>query len=154
MPEYNPQLIEITALNFSIVYDLKYESKNEGYAFIERTIDDWNSGTNKFSALGESLWGLISETALIGICGLNRDPYTSVQNVGRVRHLYIRPKYRRNGYATVLILKIISEARHHFDELRLFTDNPAAAVFYESLGFQRANDLKVSHIISFTNTLS
>lgn len=149
MPPHDLQLTEITHLNFSLVHGLRDEAIGEGYAFIERTIGDWNNGNNKFSAPGESLWGLISGTALIGIGGLNRDPYTSDPNIGRVRHLYIRPNYRRNGYASALMLKIIYEAKQHFTVLRLFTDNPASSVFYETLGFQRADDFKVSHIMKF-----
>jgi len=147
---YNhPQLIAITDLNFFLVHDLETEAKREGYAFVERTIDDWHNGNNKFSAPGENLWGLVLGTDLIGMGGLNRDPYTAMPDIGRVRHLYIRPQYRRHGYATMLMLKIISDARQHFAALRLFTDNPAAAVFYETLGFQRTDGVKVSHIISF-----
>lgn len=148
----DPRLIKITDLNFSLVYGLKHESMQEGYAFIERTIDDWNSGDNKFAAPGEGLWGLVSGTELIGIAGLNRDPYTSMPNIGRVRHLYIRSQYRRNGYATALMLKIMNEARQHFNQLRLFTDNIDAAVFYEKLGFLQVDDFKVSHIMN-CNTL-
>ncbi|MGN6180813.1 MAG: GNAT family N-acetyltransferase [Mucilaginibacter sp.] len=150
MMHNHPQLIEITDQNFFLVHDLKDEAKREGYAFVERTIDDWHNGNNKFSAPGENLWGLISGTDLIGIGGLNRDPYTAMAGIGRVRHLYIRPQYRRNGYATMLMLKIISAARQDFTALRLFTDNQAAAVFYKTLGFQQVDDVKVSHIINFS----
>lgn len=145
----NVQLIEINDLNFSPVQSLSDESKREGYSFIERTITDWNSGANRFSAPGEKLWGLFVGPDIIGIGGLNQDPYAAIPNIGRVRHLYIQSRYRRNGYATALMLNIIDHARLHFVALRLFTDNQSASVFYETLGFKRTDDVKASHILNF-----
>jgi len=43
---------------------------------------------------------------------------------------------------------IINNARAHFTSLRLFTDNPFAAEFYEKLGFQNVNSYKVSHSLA------
>jgi len=86
---------------------------------------------------------------LIGIGGLNCDPYSEYPNLGRVRHLYIRKVHRRKGYATLLMNTFINEARLHFDMLRLFTDNPAASGLYETLGFQKFNGPKVSHVLNF-----
>ena len=144
-----PELIELTDLTFFLVDGLTDESQQEGYQFIQRTIADWNSGTNKFSKPGEKLWGLMLEATLIGIGGLNNDPYSEDPNLGRVRHLYIRKAHRRKGYATLLMNTIINEARQHFDTLRLFTDNPAASRLYETLGFQKLTGPKVSHILKF-----
>lgn len=143
------KLIEITDLNFFLVESLAEESKQEGYAFVERTINDWKSGDNRFSKPGERFWGLISGTEIIGFGGLNRDPYTAEPNVGRVRHLYIRQVHRRKGYATLLMQTIMNHAREHFTILRLFTDTPDASEFYKTLGFQQVNGPQVSHILSF-----
>ncbi len=143
------KLIEFTDLTFFLIDGLTEESRQEGYAFIQRTINDWNSGANKFSRPGEKLWGLMLEGTLIGIGGLNYDPYSADPNLGRVRHLYIRKAHRRKGYATLLMNTIINEARQHFDTLRLFTDNPAAGALYETLGFQKMSGPKVSHVLNF-----
>ncbi len=145
----DPQLIELTDMNFFLVHGLLDESICEGYGFIQKTIDDWNSGANRFSGEGEKLWGLVSGADLIGIGGLNRDPYIEESNVGRVRHLYIREIYRRKGYATLLMNMIIDQALQHFAILRLFTENPAAAEFYEAFGFQKIEGYKVSHGLIF-----
>nr|WP_294943963.1 GNAT family N-acetyltransferase [uncultured Mucilaginibacter sp.] len=147
-PANDPQLIVFNALNFSLIDDLAAESKQQGYLFVQRAIDEWNSGENTFSGDGEQLFGLVAETKLVGIGGLNRDPYTHDLKVGRVRHLYIRDAYRRKGYATVLMNTIIDAGKHHFDTLRLFTDNPAASEFYTTLGFQKVNGQKVSHVLN------
>jgi GNAT superfamily N-acetyltransferase len=141
------RLIELTDLNFFLVQGLVVESRREGHEFVRRTIDDWNSNANRFANKGEKLWGLISGNELIGIGGLNRDPYADIPNVGRVRHLYIREAHRRKGHATLLMNVIIDQARQHFAILRLFTENPAAAKFYETLGFERVSGHKVSHTL-------
>ena len=96
---------------------------------------------------GEGLWGLVSSTELIGIGGLNIDPYLQDADAGRVRHLYIRQAYRRKGCATLLMNTIIKRAQLHFRILRLFTSNPAAAAFYEQLGFEHLPGHKVSHVL-------
>jgi predicted GNAT family acetyltransferase len=95
------------------------------------------------------LWGLILSTDLIAIGGLNHDPYVKDINIGRVRHLYVQRAHRRKGYASLLMETIIDKGRQHFTVLRLFTDNPAASEFYETLGFQTINKPKVSHILNF-----
>ncbi|HEY9000390.1 MAG TPA: GNAT family N-acetyltransferase [Mucilaginibacter sp.] len=145
---HDVKLIEFTDLNFTMIYGLVHEAKHNRHDFIQRTIDDWNSGANKFDKPGEKLWGLVSGSELIGIGGLNRDPYTEDTNTGRVRHLYVLQAYRRKGYATLLMNVIINNARAYFTSLRLFTDNPTAAGFYEQLGFQNVNSYKVSHMLT------
>ncbi|MFB9845456.1 GNAT family N-acetyltransferase [Mucilaginibacter ginsenosidivorans] len=149
LPADSPQLIEFSDQNFFLVHHLLKESKADGYNFIERTIDDWNSGTNKFSKPGEKLWGLVLVTDPIAIGGLNHDPYAGDENVARVRHLYVREAYRRKGHASVLMRTIIDEAKRHFTHLRLYTDNPAAGKFYETLGFQKVSTPKASHVLNF-----
>lgn len=146
---HDVKLIEFTDLNFTMIYSLVNEAKHNGHDFVQRTIDEWNSGANKFDKPGEKLWGLILGAELIGIGGLNRDPYTEDINIGRVRHLYIVQAHRRKGYATLLMKEIINNARAHFTSLRLFTDNLIAAEFYEQLGFQNINGYKVSHTLAF-----
>jgi len=141
------QLIYISEENFFLVSQLRDESSREGYSFVEKTIQDWESAENRFSRPGEQLWGLVSINELVGIGGLNYDPYTDDSSIGRVRHLYIRPAFRRKGCATMLMEAIIGQARQHFRVLRLFTANPAAAIFYEALCFQPTCAHKVSHFM-------
>lgn len=143
------KLTELTDLSFPAMHYMLGESMRAGYQFIQRTIDDWENGTNQFSGPGEKLWGLFLGPHLVGICGLNRDPYTPEPHTGRVRHLYVTEAYRRKGYASLLVNMVLQEAKLHFARLRLFTDNPAAAKFYEKLGFRYINGDKVSPIIVF-----
>jgi GNAT superfamily N-acetyltransferase len=141
-------LVQFTGSNYLLIKSLVDESKQEGYLFVQRTIEDWNNGANRFSETAEGLWGLFSGMELIGIGGLNRDPYVEDVGTGRVRHLYIRQTYRRKGCATLLMNMIIERARLHFRVLRLFTVNPVAAAFYEQLGFEHIHGYKVSHVLT------
>jgi len=57
--------------------------------------------------------------------------------VGRVRHLYVSAAHRKQGIGSCLVREVIVAARHSFDCLRLRTNDPHAARFYERLGFLR-----------------
>jgi GNAT superfamily N-acetyltransferase len=138
-------LVVFTEANYRMIESLVDESRREGFEFVQRTIEEWNSGANRFSRPGEGFWGLVSDGELIGIGGLNIDPYFDDAGVGRVRHLYIRQEYRRKGCAGLLMQTIMGQARLHFHTLRLFTANPVAAAFYDRLGFEYLPGDKVSH---------
>ena len=65
------------------------ESKNSGFRFLERLWNDYNDGTNTFNKTGETLIGVFdSEGKIIGIGGLNIDPYTEDHTIGRLRRFY------------------------------------------------------------------
>lgn len=49
-----PEIIEFTDLNIALIRDLIEESLSDGYLLVERTLDEWNRGLNKFSKLGRS----------------------------------------------------------------------------------------------------
>jgi len=73
---------------------------------------------------------------LVGVCGLNIDPYAADRRVGRVRHLYVLSAFRRRGVGRHLVTAVIEMARGRFDRLHLRTENAGAARFYEALGFR------------------
>ncbi len=152
--DHECQLIKITDENIRSLHSLLDESKRGGYHFLQRTIDDWHTEVNKFNKPGEKLWGLFLGKNLIGIGGLNIDPYSLTPKVGRVRHLYIQEAQRRAGHATLIMNKIIEEASHHFTLLRLFTDNAGASAFYEKLGFKQTGEYKASHIMILPANIS
>jgi N-acetylglutamate synthase-like GNAT family acetyltransferase len=146
--DHERELIEITDGNIGRLHALVEESTRGGFHFIQRTIDEWDSGVNKFDRPGEKFWGLLRGKELIGVGGLNIDPYILTPKVGRVRHLYIREAQRREGHATFIMNKIMAEAGHNFTLLRLFTDTAGAAAFYEKLGFKQTEEYKASHFIT------
>lgn len=142
------EIIQITDLNLDSLHPLAIEAQSEGYNFIVRTIYDWNSKVNDFSKKGERLFGILISDNLIGIGGLNVDPFVNNPKIGRIRHIYISQKFRRKGYASLLMRKLIKIARKYFELLRLYTDNPIASSFYKSLGFVESNSFKVTHILN------
>ena len=141
------EIIQITDFNVDSLDSLAREAHFEGYGFVQRTIDEWKNGINNFSKKGENLFGIFIENSCIGIGGLNVDPYIYDPNIGRIRHVYISQKYRRKGLATLLLNRIIHLASEHFKLLRLYTENPNASSFYESIGFIEIKANKVTHIL-------
>ncbi|MDL1163734.1 GNAT family N-acetyltransferase [Yersinia pestis] len=82
---------------------------------------------------------------VIGICGLNRDPYSG-GSIGRIRRLYVLKEFRRHGAGRRLVEAVIHKASSHYTKLVLKTDNPKAAEFYKNLGFKEiADDEIVTH---------
>jgi ribosomal protein S18 acetylase RimI-like enzyme len=122
------------------------ESERAGLGFVRRLAEDWARGLNRFDRAGETLFGAWLASRLVGVCGLNIDPYTQQPGVGRVRHLYVLEAHRGQGIGGQLVRAVVEAARGPFDALRLRTDNAAAARLYESLGFRRqAGDGHCSH---------
>ena len=112
------------------------ESEREGSRFVRRIVNEWAAGTNRFDRPGEALFTARLGDRLIGVCGLNVDPYAAAANVGRVRRLYVLSAYRRLGAGRQLVLAVLEAARGRFDVLHLRTTNPVAAQLYDSLGFR------------------
>jgi GNAT superfamily N-acetyltransferase len=120
------------------------ESRRAGFRFIERLIGEWEGGRNRFDQPGEQLFGAFLVDSLIAVGGLNIDPFAAESRCGRVRHLFVLQAYRRRGVGRHLMARIIAAARTHFTRLRLRTNTPDAAAFYETLGFQRYTDAETA----------
>jgi GNAT superfamily N-acetyltransferase len=111
------------------------ESLSEGYDFIQRLWDDYEQGTNRFDTAGAILLGVFNGQHLIGVGGIQRDPYLNRPDVGRVRHVYILKAYRRQGVGKRLLEALIQHARADFTLLTLRTQTQSAAAFYVASGF-------------------
>ncbi|USK52554.1 GNAT family N-acetyltransferase [Bacillus sp. CMF12] len=129
------------------------ESKEEGFRFLARLVNDYENGTNKFNKPGESLYGLFNkEAVLIAIGGLNIDPFSNDEKVGRLRRFYVSKDYRRNGLGKLLLNQIIYDAKHFYKVLVLHTDTEQGDKFYTSLGFSKENIYPNStHYLSLFN---
>ena len=117
------------------------DSERAGQRFVRRLAEEWASGGNRFDRPGEALFAAWTERELVGVGGLNVDPYARTPRVGRVRHLYVLSTARRLGIGRQLVEKIIETARGPFDTLHLRTGNPDAARLYERMGFRRRDDV-------------
>ena len=90
---------------------LRTEAVEEGFHFVERLVRDWTSDSNTFEQPGERFLGAFSESDLIGMCGINRDPYAEGNADGRLRHLYVRRRARRRGIGSALVQRLLNEAQ-------------------------------------------
>lgn len=124
------------------------ESEQAGLGLVRRLVDEWRDGSNTFGHPGEAIVGARVEGRLVGVCGLNVDPYARDDRVGRVRHLYVLSASRRLGVARALMAEVLDAARGRFGTLRLSTSNPAAARLYESLGFRPLAASRCTHVMT------
>jgi GNAT superfamily N-acetyltransferase len=128
---------------------LRAEALKEGHKFIEKLVGEWTTGENRFSAPGEILCGSIHQDLLVAVGGLNRDPFLDNPSIGRIRRVYVRPAWRKQGLGTAIIGWLLNHARRHYKCVRLRAENPAAARLYEKLGFMPIVDPNATHIFYF-----
>jgi GNAT superfamily N-acetyltransferase len=124
--------------------DLVEESRREGFWMLVRLADGWAQGRNRFARRGETLLAAWRGDELAGVCGLNVDPYVERRREARVRHLYVRPAYRRDGVGRLLVDAIVEKARSYFPVLNVRAP-PEAFAFYEALGFRRFESESATH---------
>jgi GNAT superfamily N-acetyltransferase len=146
------------------------DSEAQRVRFVRRLVDEWTSGVNRFDLPGEELFvawsgarpGDAAERSagavdhprrVIGVGGLNIDPYVTARGVGRVRHVYVLTSDRRSGVGAQLVKAIVDAAHGRFEVLRLRTGNPAAAHLYERLGFERVDLPECTHTMALTVTV-
>ncbi|MFK4469068.1 GNAT superfamily N-acetyltransferase [Bacillus sp. RC252] len=111
------------------------ESTKEGFNFLIKLINEYESKRNTFSKTGECLYGIFRGNTLIGIGGLNQDPYTKDNKIGRLRRFYIAKDYRRKGLGKLLLGRILGDAKIYFTIVVLHTDTEQGDQFYTSNGF-------------------
>jgi GNAT superfamily N-acetyltransferase len=119
---------------------LSVAAYREGHRFVRRLLEEWRTGANRFSAPGEGLFVAEVGTAVVGVCGLTVDPFAGDPTVGRVRHLYVAPSFRRAGVGSELVSRVTHAARRgSFVRLRLRTGSREASDFYRACGFKPAD---------------
>jgi len=62
------------------------ESEQAGLSLVRKLVDEWRDGSNAFHRPGEAVFGARVDGRLVGVCGLNVDPYAGDDRIGRVRH--------------------------------------------------------------------
>ena len=112
-------------------------ARAEDLRLVDRLVGDFQSGANRFNRAGEAIWEARSGAELIGICGLNRDPFARPdEHAGRVRRLYVHAQWRRRGVGSLLLDAVEAEARRHHDILTAFTVDADVEAFYLARGYQ------------------
>jgi len=135
------------SLDREYMLELRQEAAQEGCKFVDRMFDDWAQGINRFDQPGEILVAAQFKDRVIGVGGLNREPYEPSDQLGRLRHLYVVPDYRRTGVATMVVNGLLEHGASSFAQVRLRTSGPEAAAFYEALGFQKLVASTATHVI-------
>lgn len=129
-------------------------AQQERFKPIQWLQDEWDSGANCFAEPGEAFYAAYAEGRLVGVCGLNRDPYDRRATCGRLRRLYVHPAFRRMGVGRRLVGRVVAEAGEHFDAVRLRTLDKHSAEFFEAVGFRRVDgEESVTHMIDTSGSL-
>lgn len=124
---------------------LVLQSEQEGFRHLRRLVNEYEAGENTFSQKGEGLYFAKEDEQIIGVIGLNQDPFSD-HSTGRIRRLYVHPAYRHLGIGKQLVQKVTSEAKKFYNILVLHTDTEQASQFYLALGFKQENtDAHRSH---------
>lgn len=117
--------IHIQQIENLMKYEISHlvqDSKEGGFNFLIKLINEYENKINVFNKTGEYLYGIFQGEKLIGIGGLNEDPYTENNKIGRVRRFYIAKEYRRKGLGRLLLVRILSDAKKYFNIVVLNTD--------------------------------
>ena len=130
------QIRPLDPLPIDALNPLVDEGTREGFRFPRRLVDEHASGQARFDGVGEVLLGAFEEDELVAVGGVTRDPYGDADDVGRIRHVYVRSAHRRRGVGERLVGALEAHARGHFAALVLRTDTEAAARFYAALGYR------------------
>ena len=140
----------ITSLPADLESELLPAAEAEGFAPLSWLVEEWQAEKNRFDRQGEALHVARVGRRLLGVCGLNRDPYAGDDSTGRLRRLYIHPDHRRQGIGRRLVRQALHEAREHFDVVRLRTLDPRSAAFFETIGFNKLEgDPAATHRLFF-----
>lgn len=127
---------EATQLPTQIDTLLKFANK-EGFNIVQRLIEEFANGKNRFQDEGEFFLVAYDGEKLIGCGGLNqqREEDGQKSRIGRVRRFYVHPKYRRHGVGKDLLAYLESKAKPNFSALCLHTDTRLAADFYQKQNY-------------------
>lgn len=123
---------------------LRSEATDEGYRFIERLIDGWDTGAVCFDRPGEALLVARQDGTIAGIGGVTVDPFD--QSALRMRRFYIRPRFRRRGVATTLATALIEQALKTGRALHVNAGTDAAPSFWENIGFKSVESPHHTHV--------
>jgi RimJ/RimL family protein N-acetyltransferase len=97
------------------------------------------------------LGGWIDDSPLLGVAGLRVNTATKLRHKGVLVGTYVRPHARGTGLATLLVQRVIEQARSLIEELSLsvVASNSVACRLYSAAGFKQygleRRSLKVGH---------
>lgn len=117
-------------------------SEADGYVQIRWLMTDWESGRNRFDKQGECFYvALDDQDQVIAVCGLNDNG----NGYGRLRRLYVDPKYRKQGIGKKLSQACIDHGLQTFENIVVNAGGEMAVRFYENWGWHRIEGERVTH---------
>ena len=129
---------KVTSLTLESLQSILDSSLSEGYTFIQKLWDEYDSGKVTFTEHGDILLGCYDDGRLVAIGGIHADPYLNNPTIGRIRHVYVLPEYRRSGIGRELVLTLIEAASDRFTMVTLRTLTDHGRAFYNAIGFSDA----------------
>lgn len=129
------EIQRITALTLDTLQAILDASLVEGYDFIQKLWNEYQSGINTFSDAGAVLLGVYEGDQLVGIGGVHPDPYLGEPTIGRIRHVYVLPSQRRGGVGAELVRALIEQSSDTFKTFTLRTMTAHGRAFYVAIGF-------------------
>jgi GNAT superfamily N-acetyltransferase len=130
---------------------LEKEAVGDGFRFLTRLIDEWDSGANRFNAPGECLMAAYLSQQLVGIGGISVDPYT-VTSMARLRRVYVSASSRGRHVGRTLVEALVAHAALRFQNVCLFTDTAEGDAFYLKCGFTRADHDHATHVMCLSSS--
>jgi GNAT superfamily N-acetyltransferase len=109
------------------------EASAEGFRHLERLAHDWASGAMRFKGEGEVLLAAHVQGALAAIGGLTIEPV--VPGAFRMRRLYVREPFRRQGIGRKLAVALIEPVLARGAAVTVNAGNLDAVPFWIGLGF-------------------
>ena len=140
---------ELEACDLPALRGLAIESETDGFRFLARFVAEMDSGQRSMDQPAHYFVGAFIDNTLTAVGGVTLDPYTELPGIGRIRHVYVARDSRRNGIGRALVTALEAHGFETYATLRLRTDTPAAAKFYESLGYERTGDPNATHLKRF-----
>lgn len=142
----------IERLSLELLQPLLDASLREGYTFIQKLWDEYESGAVPFTEPGALLLGGFVDSQLAAVGGVHPDPYLNVPTIGRIRHVYVQPQLRRHGVGALLVQALMAQSAAHFTTFTLRTMTEHGCAFYEALGFSaQPRFAQASHWRSIAN---
>jgi GNAT superfamily N-acetyltransferase len=148
-----PVVLRETELPVESMSALVDAAGKEGHSFVMRLLRDWQTGDNRFRQRGELFLVAWDKSEIVGVLGLNQDPFAKDASIGRLRHLYVRPSHRGQGVGSELCRRALALAPKTFNVVRLRTPDNRPRAFYERLGFIKVfGDPKATYALIFKKT--
>jgi molybdopterin/thiamine biosynthesis adenylyltransferase len=132
---------------------LRAEAEAEAFMFLSRLSERWRPGGYDADA-DASLHGVFDGDALAAIGAQTYDEYDPAPEHRRLRHVYVRPAYRRTGVGRALAQDLIQSAFALAPRLHLRATHDLSRAFWEAIGFVRVERSDRSHAVATVTTFS